>query len=783
MNTKFYVLFSLLALTSVLAVAQDFNNYQLLEAKGEIPGDFLLSTTEKVEAGRENTISEDEKKATRKTKEEFLLGSNFIINRLLGSGRVLFNDPVSEYLNEVMDNILEHNPDLKYKVRVYAVKSSSVNAFATHDGIIMVNLGLLAQLETEAQLAYILCHELIHYQNKHVIDVYLENDQIEKGKGSYRGTTLSERILSSSNYSKEIETEADMEGLKLFLKTDYSTESVKYVFDVLHYAYLPFDDIEFEKSFFESEHLIFPAELFLEEVADFSPFEEEDDSRSSHPSTYRRKMAVTSELEGDPGEGEKDYLVSKEKFDTIRKICRFELSNLYLKNEEYEMAIYNSYMLLKDNPDSKYLKKNICKALYCISKYSNNNDFYSVHTRYKKAEGSSQQLYHLFEKMTPKERNALALRYAWLASKKYPEDEDLKKITNDLMKSLVDEYYEKGFFKETISEKEKSELSEQGKKNENDTLKTEKLKLEEEIIAKESEEGKKEEVLEERKEKKLSKYEKIRKRTYGDEEADIKNTKEEYIRFAFVDLFNSSDDFKTKMEDYIAKKPEKKEYDGSGNAKLSKEDLKKARMIKKRGHALGIGRVVIVSPYFMNMDLRKGEDVWYEKSEAGTLDYIEKIKTSANLMGLETELVAIPEMDINSVDKFNDLAFLNNWLDTRFYHLDQEIVDMEAEKLKQLIEKYDTRYFCWTGLVNLRKRNIGSIFTVCAGIFIPYFLPFAIYSAAKPHYETYFYCIVFDFETSESVMSVYDQFNQGDALDYVNVHLYDVLYQIKSSRK
>jgi len=72
------------------------------------------------------------------------------------SGRVLFGDPVSEYVNTVADKLLENEPELRSKLRFYCLKSNVTNAFATNQGMIFVTLGLIAQLENEAQLAQVL---------------------------------------------------------------------------------------------------------------------------------------------------------------------------------------------------------------------------------------------------------------------------------------------------------------------------------------------------------------------------------------------------------------------------------------------------------------------------------------------------------------------------------------------------------------------------------------------------------------------------------------------------
>ena len=48
----------------------------------------------------------------------------------------------------------EDNQSLLDEVRIYVTKSPYVNAFSTDQGVIMINIGLIAQLENEAQLAY-----------------------------------------------------------------------------------------------------------------------------------------------------------------------------------------------------------------------------------------------------------------------------------------------------------------------------------------------------------------------------------------------------------------------------------------------------------------------------------------------------------------------------------------------------------------------------------------------------------------------------------------------------
>ncbi|MGZ5304829.1 MAG: M48 family metallopeptidase, partial [Bacteroidia bacterium] len=232
---------------------QDFDNYQYIRSAGNVPNKFIISSTEKYKEEAKKNISTKDKAYIKKSKDKFFLESSFAIDELLLSGKVMFNDPVSVYVNRVMDELLKDNKTLRNKVEVYVVKSSSVNAFTTNNGLVFVCMGLIAQLENEAQLAYVLSHELIHFEKQHALDELVETTNIERGAGKYRQSSYDEKLLARSNYSKEKETESDLDGLQMYMKTNYDLETIDGVFDVLQYAYLPFDEVIFKKEFLETK--------------------------------------------------------------------------------------------------------------------------------------------------------------------------------------------------------------------------------------------------------------------------------------------------------------------------------------------------------------------------------------------------------------------------------------------------------------------------------------------------------------------------------------------------
>jgi hypothetical protein len=295
------------------AFAQDFGNYQPLQSSGQIPADFLQLSSEKYEQDK-SSIGRKEKAFDKRAKRQFYLENSFRVRELLYSGKVLFNDPVGVYVNQVADKLLRHDPEKRKQVRIYVVKSPAVNAFATNSGMIFINLGLLAQLETESQLAFVLAHEFTHYFNKHVVNKYVENQKISQGKKVYQSMSVEEKLLTRSNYSKELETEADLHGLDLFLKSDYSTAQLKGVFDVLQYSYLPFDDVPFQKSFLETKDLKFPPAYFLDKVKEIAPPEEEDEDKSTHPSIDKRRTYTLEKIAGQSSQHKQTYLVSEAAF-------------------------------------------------------------------------------------------------------------------------------------------------------------------------------------------------------------------------------------------------------------------------------------------------------------------------------------------------------------------------------------------------------------------------------------------------------------------------------------
>lgn len=706
----------LLAGSFAFASAQDLERYEPLMCSGEIPAEFITPSLKKYEQDIEKALLAKEDRKEREDRKRFYLETNFVLDDLLRSGIVLFNDPVSNYLREVTEVLIGDDAELKKNVHIYALRSTAVNAFATDRGNIFVTLGLLAQLENEAQLAFILAHELTHVQEKHAFDLFMEAASLEKQtsrKSILKESTFDQYLVSKNRYSKELEIEADRLGLELFLQTDYSFSGLSTVFDVLKYAYLPFDEVEFSREFLESPLYRFPAELQLESVQAIEDVDENtDDQRSSHPSIGARRTALLARLSAEGTAGRKDFLVSEERFYLLRDAARFELPMLHLLSNELAESVYTTYLLLRKYPDNFYLEKLLCKSLYILAKYNNNLDR-AFKSNYREVEGESQQAHFFLNKLSRKESTVLAARYAWLLQQKQPEDAEVEAIVGDLFVELGQHFEGLAGFR--------SELPPL------DTL------------ASEAEPGQADPS---------SKYDKIRQQK---KEAALPG-EAEYWRYGFHEFVNDSL-FRMGFEEGRKEYLKRKEWDDYMRTRKGRNQWKKyEKKIEKKGLQLGIDRIVIVNPFYLRADSRDRNNVRFIESELGQERFRQLLKEMAASLELDVQMLDVADLRTDQSLEFNEIRLLNDWFDQQ---VDQDDLSLtpgfNQQKIDEIADKYGTDYFLWPGLLT-RQQGKGLIL----------------------------YALLFDVRTGKREAVKFDYLHKREQAYLVRAHVYDALFQIKS---
>lgn len=736
--------------------AQDFNNYELLKSTGTIPQEFLTPSSEKYKKELGN-VNQEAGKSDQKDQKQFYLESNFVVDDLLQSARVLFNDPITEYINKVADELLKNDPELRKKVRFYAVRSSAVNAFATNQGIIFVNVGLLAQLENEAQLAFILAHEISHVQHEHALNMYMEAQKINRYSSRsdlMKNTSFDDKMVATNYYSKELESEADEEGLELYLTSKYSLDDLDGVFDVLQYSYLPFDILSFKRDFFENEFVSFPENYFLpeEELNEINGEYEEDESKSTHPSIDKRRDACAAVVAKHSSKERKSFLVNtQEAFLNIRDIARFESAYYYLHAFRYQDAIYASYILLQKYPNSLFLKKIVAKSLYGFTKFQNelkgvksysvsysSDDIesdYMSSSSYKKVEGPSQQVYYFLSQLKPNELTVFTLRYVWDLTAEYKNDEELNDIKEDLFLELAYHYDKRSEFStQSIVEIETAELAKQ----------------QQDSIDKASASDPNTST----KPNKLSKYDKIKKQKKEQEVITEDEIEEkEYSRYIFRDILDERD-----FKDLFSKgQLEKKERNNRNDYYNSSEGRAEIRKRKKLNSiALGIDSILVYSPYYVKIIDGKKTSIDHLTSEKNQVLLSDLLIKNAKIAKLEVTLLSNSNLSAADAEAFNELRVLSEWMSQQNRFGGSLLMKgFNQNYTDAIVKKYGVKYLLFTGVASLQRN--------------------------KTHWL--YWSVVFDLTTGRYSVIKEDYYKRKDTKTQLNAHLFDALFQIKSKPK
>jgi predicted Zn-dependent protease len=739
--------------------AQDFNNYTPLVSSGTIPKDFTENISERATLDIKENVDFTQSYQARKDQSDFLLKTNYMIDELLMSGRVLFGDPVSQYVNTVADKLLKNDPELRKELRFYCLKSNVTNAFSTNQGMIFVTLGLIAQLENEAQLAQVLSHEIVHYTKKHVINTFIESSRISQGKGQYKYNSYDDNIIQLSNYSKTLEFEADSIGFFRLKNAGYAIEEALSVFDILQFSYLPFDEEPFDYRQFETEKVKIPEVYKLDSILPIRFEDDYDDSKSSHPNIKKRREKIIELIQNQSGG--KLYIQSEELFKKIQTISRFEGVRLNNKNANYVKAIYNAQLLLKDYPNNDFLERNVIKALYGISKYKMQDKTYTILGDYDSYEGEISAAYYFFEQLSNEQVASIALEKINTYYLNNNQDENSKKIMQNLILDLVDngvgikDYYE--LKKEDTTATKDTTVNNDKAVTANTTSKYAKLRA----IKKKQEQA-----------AGTIKTEDDRSRLFHHEYLYSSPNITELEAF-FKEAKNQLSNDEEPTTSYVGMPP----YEVRRAVRREKKAAKNQDYHEK----IQTNKIVFVDPDYLIIDERKGQKL--ENAEKKKYDFYQQLELTTQKIGLEYEILSPKVFTENDVEKYNDLARINDWVGEKMMHDDNikktVFISAEHENVKELYTKYNTEHFVYTGVLQYKekKRDLGYVLPMTI-IFWPA-LPYGIYYAATPLNFTYYYNIWYnineDKETLRNLRVLKTKANKGN----INSIMYHTLNKVK----
>lgn len=147
-----------------------------------------------------------------------------------------YDDPkIQAYVNEIGQRLAakSHRSNLKYTFTV--LDSDEVNAFATPGGYIYITRGIMAYLNSEAELAAVIGHEIGHVAARHAVRQQSQSSiagvgaiavGILTGSGDLANLTGEAATALVRGYGRDMELEADRIGAENITAIGFSSENM-----------------------------------------------------------------------------------------------------------------------------------------------------------------------------------------------------------------------------------------------------------------------------------------------------------------------------------------------------------------------------------------------------------------------------------------------------------------------------------------------------------------------------------------------------------------------------
>lgn len=326
-------------------------------------------------------------KENKKQYEEVYKDRFDMVKQLLESSRSITYSGAHNYLQQLLAKIINANPELKgLKIRLLFNRDWWPNAYSMGEGTLTVNAGLMIYLQNEAELVFVLCHELAHLYLNHgnkAIKKYIEkvnsDDFKEEIKRIYKkeysvnaelDKLVKEFAFGTLRHSRDNEAEADRKALEFMEKTGFNCNAVVTCLNMLNsvddssfYKPLVTQDVfnfvsyPFKKSWIQKESSIF-SEM---KEADDGLAKAEKDSLKTHPDCLKRITLLKDKLLQAPAGN--DFIVSSEIFKKLKADFLLEINEATFKAEKITRNLYYSLQMLQNGSNISYAAFSVTRAL------------------------------------------------------------------------------------------------------------------------------------------------------------------------------------------------------------------------------------------------------------------------------------------------------------------------------------------------------------------------------------------------------------------------------------
>ena len=336
--------------------------------------------------------SDQQKKLVNSLAKEFRDDYKYIyesrfkeVSELLKSSRVVTDPVAHQYLQSILKKIVDVSPELKpLQVRLVFSRDWWPNAYSMGEGTLAINAGLMINLNNEAELVFVLCHELAHFYLDHSNKAIKKNVETLNSdvfktemkritKQEYNAGRQLDSLVNLISYGfrrhgRDNEAEADKYAFAFMKKTGYDCNGIVTCLQLLDKIddsgfskplvmeqVFSFNDYPFKKRWVQKESMIFG-----QMTNDDSPLtQKEKDSLKTHPDCEKRIALLADSIRGYTGG--KTFIVNESYFNQLKKDFRVEMTEQLYKDKNLSRNLYYCLLMLQD-------KDNLQFAIYSIAR-------------------------------------------------------------------------------------------------------------------------------------------------------------------------------------------------------------------------------------------------------------------------------------------------------------------------------------------------------------------------------------------------------------------------------
>lgn len=377
-------------------------------------------------------VSTRTSKVQQQIVESFSNKQASVLYERFSDGSVVQDPLLEQYLNKVCDSLLIGD-QLKYQVRIYPLWESSVNAFSHGSGTLFVTLGLLANIKNESALAFVIGHEVAHFDHNHAFKKY--DNRIRHRQMHSLGLDNSRYTKDAHEYSREFELEADSIGMMYLKASRYNPQEAASALDAILSYPSQYTGLAFQPNWLNNRFASYSQEAFNDPgnmIAHYSP-------NSTHPSNIQRKQRLAAPTASPL---QRTYLQPETDFKTVQTHARSLLTHTLLSNFQIYDALHNAYFQLQQNPNDIEQEYAILQILRFLL-YARSIEHPSINQvlRYNTV-GQPDIIRQYFSKLSNRDLAQRVLYYTVDRAMQYPNDTLIQNIALSVIDKTILDYHD-----------------------------------------------------------------------------------------------------------------------------------------------------------------------------------------------------------------------------------------------------------------------------------------------------------------------------------------------------